>query len=77
MTSLAFDCFSGIAGDMMIAALVDAGAPLDGVTRGLERLGLPPFSLSTETVTRGGIRARTFMFESKQSRRISRLRCAP
>lgn len=57
MTSLVFDCFSGIAGDMTIAALVDAGAPLDGVTRGLERLGLPPFSLSTETVTRGGISA--------------------
>lgn len=57
MTSLVFDCFSGIAGDMTIAALVDGGAPLEGIRAGLERLGLPPFALSTEKVTRGGISA--------------------
>ena len=57
MTSLVFDCFSGIAGDMTIAALVDAGAPLDRICDGLQGLGLPPFALSTEAVTRGGIRA--------------------
>lgn len=57
MTALVFDCFSGIAGDMTIAALVDAGAPLDAISLGLQSLGLPPFALSTETVTRGGISA--------------------
>lgn len=53
-----FDCFSGIAGDMTLAALVDAGASLDEVTRSLRGLGLPAFSLATEEVTRGGMMAR-------------------
>jgi hypothetical protein len=52
-----FDCFSGIAGDMTLAALVDAGASLDAIRAGLQRLGLPPFTLEVERVTRGGLRA--------------------
>ncbi|HXU23774.1 MAG TPA: nickel insertion protein, partial [Tepidiformaceae bacterium] len=31
---LVFDSFSGIAGDMTIAALIDAGAPIDGIREG-------------------------------------------
>ncbi|MBI5949882.1 MAG: LarC family nickel insertion protein [Chloroflexi bacterium] len=56
-STLVFDCFSGIAGDMTIAALVDAGASLDAVRAGLDTLGLPPFTIGTTAVTRGGIRA--------------------
>lgn len=52
-----FDCFSGIAGDMTLAALIDAGASLDVVRAGLAPLGLPPFTLSTSEVMRGGMRA--------------------
>ncbi len=52
-----FDCFSGIAGDMTLAALIDAGASLDEVRTGLNLLGLPAFELSTERVTRGGLSA--------------------
>jgi len=55
--ALVFDCFSGIAGDMTIAALLDAGAPLDAVVSGLQKLDLPPFQLSTHRVRRGGIEA--------------------
>ncbi len=52
-----FDCFSGIAGDMTLAALFDAGASLDDVRAGLGRLDLPAFELSLDEVTRGGMRA--------------------
>ena len=54
---LVFDSFSGIAGDMTIAALVDAGAPLESIIAGLKTLAIPGFSLATEKVTRGGIQA--------------------
>jgi len=54
---LVFDCFSGIAGDMTLAALIDAGASLDAVRAGLDRLGLPAFSIAVARVTRGGIDA--------------------
>lgn len=54
--TLVFDCFSGIAGDMTIAALVSAGASLETVAAGLRRMPLPGFELGTVAVTRGGVR---------------------
>ncbi|MGE5595969.1 MAG: nickel pincer cofactor biosynthesis protein LarC [Hyphomicrobiales bacterium] len=54
---LVFDCFSGIAGDMTLAALIDAGASLSRVRGGLAKLGLPPFELATAKVKRGGFEA--------------------
>jgi len=50
-----FHCFAGIAGDMALGSLLDAGAPLDEVLGLLERIPLPSWSLSQETVLRGGI----------------------
>lgn len=52
-----FDCFSGIAGDMTLAALAAAGAPLDAIAEQLDALGIPTFALSLETVRRGGTEA--------------------
>lgn len=52
-----FDCFSGIAGDMCLAALADAGADLDAVRADLARLKLPAFSFVTERVQRAGMEA--------------------
>jgi uncharacterized protein (TIGR00299 family) protein len=58
MTTLAwFHCFSGIAGDMALGALVDAGADLDALRRLLARLPLRGWSLEAEPVLRGGIAA--------------------
>lgn len=52
------DASSGISGDMLLGACVDAGVPLEIVQRQLDRLGLPePITLVAEDVMRGGIAA--------------------
>ncbi|MCU0310726.1 MAG: nickel pincer cofactor biosynthesis protein LarC [Acidimicrobiales bacterium] len=52
-----FHCFSGIAGDMALGALLDAGADLDEVRALLHRLPVGGWELEAETVTRSGIGA--------------------
>ncbi len=51
------DCFSGISGDMMLGALVDAGADLAAIQSALEPMGLPGFKLQARDVVSHGIRA--------------------
>jgi uncharacterized protein (TIGR00299 family) protein len=50
-----FHCFAGIAGDMALGSLVDAGADVDEIRALLDRLALPGWSLSFEEDLRGGI----------------------
>jgi uncharacterized protein (TIGR00299 family) protein len=50
-----FDCFSGLSGDMVLGALVDAGAELREIEAGLRGLGLENWSISVEKVQRGAI----------------------
>jgi uncharacterized protein (TIGR00299 family) protein len=58
MTRLAwFHCFSGIAGDMALGSLVDAGADLDEVQAVLRRLPVGGWAVEAEPVLRGGIAA--------------------
>lgn len=52
-----FNCFSGIAGDMALGALLDAGADLDEVLEILGKLPIGGWSLRVERVLRGGISA--------------------
>jgi uncharacterized protein (TIGR00299 family) protein len=52
-----FHCFSGIAGDMALGSLVDAGADLDEVQAMLRRLPVGGWSVEAEAVLRGGIGA--------------------
>src|SRR5947208_7642230 len=52
-----FDCPSGAAGDMVVAALVDAGAPLDALRRELEKLSLEGWKLVAREVRKAGFRA--------------------
>ena len=58
MKTLHIDCTFGIAGDMLLAALVDLGADLDDVAAALRRLPIDPFELDTQPVDRCGIHAR-------------------
>lgn len=50
-----FDCFSGISGDMLLAAFLDLGLPLEQLNEGLSRLGLDEFYLEVSRVSKGGI----------------------
>jgi uncharacterized protein (TIGR00299 family) protein len=52
-----FHCFSGIAGDMALGSLVDAGADLDEVQAMLRRLPVGGWTVEGEAVLRGGIGA--------------------
>jgi len=51
------DCFSGISGDMLLGALIDAGLSLDDLRADLSRLPLAGYEVTAETVTKRGIRA--------------------
>lgn len=52
-----FHCFSGIAGDMALGALVDAGADLDEVRELCRRIPVGGWGLEAEAVMRNGIAA--------------------
>ena len=56
------DCLSGISGDMALAALIDAGAPIDLVESRIKSLALPEFELCATEVKRKGFRAKKIEF---------------
>jgi uncharacterized protein (TIGR00299 family) protein len=57
MTSAWFQCSSGVAGDMLLGSLLDAGADVDEVRAIVDRLGVDGWTLDVEPVLRGGIAA--------------------
>ena len=61
-----FDCFSGISGDMVLGALVDAGADVAQLEGELRRLPLTGWSISAEKVQRRGIFATQVKVESHE-----------
>lgn len=62
MNTLYLDCQAGISGDMTVAALLDAGVPLDYLQSELAKLHLPvdAYTLSVASTKRHGIAALRF-----------------
>jgi pyridinium-3,5-bisthiocarboxylic acid mononucleotide nickel chelatase len=56
-----FDCFSGAAGDMLVGALLDLGAPLAGLREDLSLLRVPGFEVDAERKWRGGLAGTHFV----------------
>jgi pyridinium-3,5-bisthiocarboxylic acid mononucleotide nickel chelatase len=50
-----FHCFAGIAGDMALGSLIDAGADTGEIRLLLQRLSLPGWELTVEQSLRGGV----------------------
>lgn len=55
-----FDCFSGVSGDMLLGALIDAGLGLDQLEEDIEKLGLGDYELSMTRQTHHGISGTKF-----------------
>ena len=52
-----FDCFSGISGDMILGALLDAGLPLADLNREIAKLGVKNVAIEREATARHAIAA--------------------
>lgn len=68
------DCASGISGDMLLAALVDAGAGLNEISAAIGSLGLPDCRLTTEEVRRQGFRGLQIHVDCPEERTHRHLR---
>jgi uncharacterized protein (TIGR00299 family) protein len=60
------DCFSGISGDMVLGALVDASVSFEHLEAELRRLPVPGWSIRAEEVKRRGLRAKKVTVESSE-----------
>lgn len=72
---LHFDCFSGISGDMTLAALLDLGVPESLIQQSLKSLDLPG-TLQIERVIKKGIRSHAIRVETvpeKKHRHLSHI----
>jgi uncharacterized protein (TIGR00299 family) protein len=60
---LHFDCFSGLAGDMIVAALIDLGVPLEPIRAALEALPIEGYSADLADVEVASIAATRFVVD--------------
>lgn len=64
---LYYDCFSGISGDMNLAALIDLGVPEHFLKEELNKLNLPGYELKVSTDQRSGISGTKVSVETEPS----------
>jgi uncharacterized protein (TIGR00299 family) protein len=63
---LYFDCFSGISGDMVLGAFLDAGLPFADLKRALGSLAMPGYDITAERVLRAGVSATKFSVDEHE-----------
>jgi len=57
------DCFSGVSGDMLLGAILDAGVPLEQLRSELRSLPLTGYNLGCRSVKRAGLAAKQAIVE--------------
>jgi uncharacterized protein (TIGR00299 family) protein len=62
-----FDCPTGLAGDMILAALLDCGADLDYIKEHLLRLQLPPWQISCQETIKNQLAAKKLQISYEKS----------
>ena len=67
MKLIHFDCFSGIAGDMTVGALLSLGLPFEYLTDRLDRLHLDSYEVSRDIIERHQIAAIHFKVKTLES----------
>jgi uncharacterized protein (TIGR00299 family) protein len=60
-----FDCFSGVSGDMILGALIDAGLDLQQLESELNKLEISGFTLKAERTARKGISGTRFLVHAE------------
>ena len=63
-----FDCFSGISGDMVLGALVDAGMPVEQMRAELAALAVPGWTITAEKVWKNGMAATHVTVKTEDTR---------
>ncbi|MDA0933108.1 MAG: nickel pincer cofactor biosynthesis protein LarC [Planctomycetota bacterium] len=66
MTIACFDALAGVAGDMWVGALLDAGLPLEPLVRAVDSLQLPGVAIRSEAVHRAGMAATRFVVDGAE-----------
>ena len=61
-----FDCFAGVAGDMIVGALLDAGLKLPDLERELAKLGIDGFTVAATKTERNGISGTKFQVVTEE-----------